>query len=231
MRALIYDTVRQFTGQTTRQWLKSQRWFNPVSRFIFGYGLYSMSYYSQIESYEASSVEIIAEWMSNNFPVSKLIDVGCGPGHLTRSLATRGFSVLGIDISDASERLVKAKGLPFQRYDLTKIGVPAGGPWDLAVCCEVAEHLDEKFAAVFVKNLVSLAKIIYLTAAEPSAQRGVGLQHLNEQPNSYWISLFAGRGFTLDIGLTASARQAFSTRVVDYLAKPMVFRPLHPSDQ
>jgi hypothetical protein len=101
-------------------------------------------------------------------------------------------------------------------------GLVPGSPWDLAVCCEVAEHLDARHADIFVENLTSASNTVFLTAAEVGQG---GLNHVNEQPNSYWIAKFHRRGFTLDGNLTEKARAAFAGgEVVHYLAKPMIFR-------
>ena len=109
-----------------------------------------------------------------------------------------------------------------EALDLTTPGVLPGSPWDLAVCCEGAEHLDARHADTFVENLTSGSNTVFLTAAEVGQG---GLNHVNEQPNSYWIAKFGRLGFTLDGNLTADARAAFAeSEVVHYLAKPMIFR-------
>jgi len=65
--------------------------------------------------------------------------------------------------------------------------------------------------------------MVFLTAAEVG-QEG-GLNHVNEQPNSYWISKFEQRGLKLEKQLTARARTTFAEGgIVHYLAKPMIFR-------
>jgi hypothetical protein len=121
---------------------------------------------------------------------------------------------------------VLGKGLPFETFDLTVARPLPGAPWDLAVCCEVAEHLEARHADVFVQNLASASDTIFLTAAEVG-QEG-GLNHVNEQPNAYWIAKFEGRGFKLDRELTAQARKTFAERmVVHYLAKPMIFKRIY----
>jgi hypothetical protein len=62
------------------------------------------------------------------------------------------------------------------------------------VCCEVAEHRDARHADTFVENLTSASSTVFLTAAEVGQG---GLNHVNEQPNSYWIEKFDHRGFAL----------------------------------
>tara|TARA_B100001093_G_scaffold490702_1_gene529998 strand:+ start:602 stop:907 length:306 start_codon:yes stop_codon:yes gene_type:complete len=57
---------------------------------------------------------------------------------------------------------------------------------------EVAKHLSESSADQYISLLTNLAEVIVFTAAT----RGQGgLDHINEQPHSYWISKFSGKGF------------------------------------
>ena len=129
-----------------------------------------------------------------------------------------GIDVLGRDYSAAARELVSQKGLPFETVDLTTRAAVPGSPWDLAVCCEVAEHLDARHAGSFVENLTSASATVFLTAAECGQ---AGLNHVNEPPNSHWIgkeAKFDHLGFTLDGNLTEKARAAFAEgEVVHYL--------------
>jgi hypothetical protein len=93
------------------------------------------------------------------------------------------------------------------------------------ISCEVAEHLEPQFAAGFLDKLTAAGPIIYMTAAEPVPEQGVGLYHFNEQPNQYWIDLMKQRGWRYDEPLTRDARAYLKAHnVVEYLAKPMIFR-------
>jgi SAM-dependent methyltransferase len=223
MRAFIYDAIRRRTSPSLRQSVRSNKWVMSIISRLFDSDIYSQSYYEQVEDAERASVEIIGKWIRTSLNPTNVVDVGCGPGHLIEALANEGVDVLGIDYSAAARENVARKGLPFQTFDLTSPGkVIPGSPWDLAVCCEVAEHLDARHADVFVKNLSSASSTIFLTAAEVGQG---GLNHVNEQPNSYWTQKLANCGFAFDEKLSAQARATFAgLGVVHYLAKPMLFR-------
>ena len=47
---------------------------------------------------------------------AKVLDVGCGPGHLTRRLAARGFDVTGVDLDPAMIERAVARGTDAGRY-------------------------------------------------------------------------------------------------------------------
>jgi 2-polyprenyl-3-methyl-5-hydroxy-6-metoxy-1,4-benzoquinol methylase len=223
MLAGIYDAIRRRTSPQMRQRIKQQSWIMPIVAKAVGSDIYSASYYEEVEKDEAASVRAISDWIVREINPRGVVDIGCGPGHLMEALDKKGVSVLGLDYSAAARDFLSRKGLPFEIFDLTDPdGIVPGAPWDLAVCCEVAEHLDPRHADVFVSKLASASDIVFLTAA--IVGQG-GLNHLNEQPNSYWIAKFAAEGFDFDDALTAHAREIFTEKgVVHYLARPMIFR-------
>jgi SAM-dependent methyltransferase len=224
-REFIYDFLRRHASYKTRKWLRNRSWFAPVTKALFGYSVYCKSYYSDQERMEAASGEVIADWVVKNLNPARVIDVGCGAGVLLQELQKRHVAVLGVDVSEAAGAMAKAKGVPFKHFDLTAETEPLpGGPYDLAISCEVAEHLEPAFAKPFVRKMTQAAPCVYLTAAEPKPDGDVGLHHFNEQPNEYWIDLMRQEGFELDPKATSAARETFASRdVINYLARPMIF--------
>ena len=227
LKGLIYDRLRVFSPHWLRRWIKGRSWFVPLSQRLFGSEVYSRSYFRDVERLEAGSVGHMAGWiMSELRPAPRrVIDVGCGPGHLMAALREQGAEVFGVDISREALRASREKGLAVERFDLTAPGVALpGGPYDLAVSCEVAEHLEERFADLFVEKLTSTAPRVFLTAAEPETGLGPGLFHVNEQPHAYWVAKMAGRKFVLDERATESVRRHLDRpQVIQYLRRPMVF--------
>ena len=226
-RGLIYDRLRIFSPHWLRRWVKERSWFVPLSQRLFGTEVYSRSYFQDVERLEAGSVGHMAGWIMSELrpPPRRIIDVGCGPGHLMAALREHGAEVFGVDISREALRASRDKGLPVEHFDLTAPGVPLpGAPYDLAISCEVAEHLEERFADLFVEKLTCAAPRVFLTAAAPDASVGPGLHHVNEQPQSYWAEKMAARGFHLDEAATASLRRHLDRpEVIGYLRRPMVF--------
>ena len=91
----------------------------------------------------------------------------------------------------------------------------------------MAEHLPEQRADAYVAFLAALAPAIAVLGGAAGA--GVGGDHVNEQPQSYWIAKFQRLGFAYDQPLTESWRDAWRTsRVVApwYYTNLMVFRGL-----
>jgi SAM-dependent methyltransferase len=231
LRSAIFNTLRGASNYKARQWFKRQPWFAPVSKLLFGNGVYCDSYYRDVERMEKSSVEVVADWITHNLAPATVIDIGCGPGHQMKALKDLGVSVYGIDISPAALKITThEKKLNASRFDLTDPTAKLPGtPYDLSLSCEVAEHLEEAHARTFVGHVISASDTVYLTAAEPDVLTGKGLNHFNEQPNDYWIKLFAERGYHLHEELTQAARTALTSRnVTSYLARPMIFKKTSP---
>jgi SAM-dependent methyltransferase len=86
-------------------------------------------------------LEIDLRFAEKHFPPpSRLVDLGCGTGRLLVPFARRGFSCLGVDLSDAMLAVVREKaareGLPIElrKANLVELDpLPAAG-FDYAAC-------------------------------------------------------------------------------------------------
>lgn len=113
----------------------------------------------------------------------KVIDVGCGEGHLVNALNDVGCTATGVDgpwVPDV------------EHVQLDRPPYPDLGLFDVAVCLEVAEHVPAAHAPELVAWLCRLAPVVVFSAAIPG-QGGVG--HVNEQWPAYWVDLFQSNGY------------------------------------
>ena len=118
----------------------------------------------------------------------KIIDVGCGPGIYVQALRELGHDVVGID--------------PDKRCpDTIKSMFDEDGKYDLALCLEVAEHIDPHDADYVCEKLTELAPVIIFSAALPG-QGGHG--HINCQEKWYWEHKFGSLNFVIDKEATIS---------------------------
>lgn len=135
-------------------------------------------------------VPIIKDWFEPN----SIIDVGCGVGSWLDvwKNCKKGIEVTGIDADfvDKSLLLIDVSN-EFIGADLNK-NLPKLKKHDLAMCLEVAEHLDEKRADSFIEELTGLSNTILFSAAIPGQE---GTQHINEQFIKYWIDKFNHNGY------------------------------------
>ena len=87
-----------------------------------------------------SSHSIVLQLLPENGNGSRLLDVGCADGYLSRLFAARGFSVTAIDAPAGRERKLP-DGIRFFEADLDS-GLPAvDGAFDFVICADVLEHL------------------------------------------------------------------------------------------
>ena len=125
-----------------------------------------------------------------------VLDIGCGSGqwldeYRKYKVRTRGIesaSAAWVSMSKKTQKNVLKWDL---RNKLKKTYKP-----DLVQSLEVAEHIEEDYADVFIYNLVKHnADIIFLTAAPPG--KG-GNQHVNCQEREYWMAKMKNNGYLFD---------------------------------
>ncbi len=93
-------------------------------------------------------------------PNSRVLDVGCGNGVISRHLGKMGYDVLGIDVSDKTidiaRSLTTLPNVKFAKKSAEEL-VASGEKYDVIVCSEVLEHLTDPGA---------LLKVLYDTLAD-----------------------------------------------------------------
>ncbi len=150
------------------------------------------------EFFHAAAVHdapILIDALLAEFPGTNTVaDIGCGSGAMLAEFKRRGCHVQGCEYSARGRKYAVRQGVPAEKFFLTPDGAAplTGAPFDLAISCEVAEHIPSFLADAFVKYLTHASSNIMLTAAHPG-QGGTG--HVNEQPKSYWIDKFAKLGY------------------------------------
>jgi SAM-dependent methyltransferase len=120
-----------------------------------------------------------------------VLDVGCGVGTWLAEWASQGVSDLcGLDGEYVDEAMMQIHSANFKAVDL-RSPFSLDRRFDLVQSLEVAEHLGESCADVFVKSLVDHADTILFSAAIPGQG---GTNHVNEQWPSYWTEKFSRFG-------------------------------------
>lgn len=124
-----------------------------------------------------------------------VLDVGCGTGTWLRAITELGvkdiYGLDGVDIP-ADDLLFPVEN--FKCCDLT-IPIKLNRKFDVTICFEVAEHLDEKHAKHLITTLTEHADHIFFSAACPGQP---GQHHVNCQWPDYWQSIFNSLGFRCD---------------------------------
>jgi 2-polyprenyl-3-methyl-5-hydroxy-6-metoxy-1,4-benzoquinol methylase len=108
---------------------------------------------------------------------SHVLDIGCGNGIIAKAIATKGFQVRAIDVSDKTiEEARKSNGHPNIQYEV----VPAGQLSDerdryhAIICSEVLEHLDDPSSLLqIVRSALAKTGIVIVTVPNGSGPREV----------------------------------------------------------
>ncbi|MDE2255272.1 MAG: methyltransferase domain-containing protein [Betaproteobacteria bacterium] len=153
---------------------------------------YSQAFYRAIEPGACQSASEIVPELIQRFRPNSVVDVGCGTGSFLSEFLIQGIKdICGIDRPDLDRSLLVIPPSAFQAIDLSR-PFNLQRKFDLALCLEVAEHLDIACAEDFISSLCNLAPIIIFSAAIP---RQVGVHHVNCQWPEYWQEKFEMRGY------------------------------------
>ena len=130
------------------------------------------------------------------YSFSSAVDFGCGTGTWLKACMELGCrTIQGFDgFADISTLCI-----PSECFSQKLLGekIDAKKSYDLAICLEAAEHVEEKFSNLIVENLTKASKVILFSAALPGQG---GTNHINEQPPEFWQKKFMKFNYTqLDI--------------------------------
>jgi len=156
-------------------------------------GPYDDAYYDDKEEDVLRSARVIVPLLLDLVPARSVVDVGCGRGEWLAVFREHGVEELaGFDGYHVNRDRLLIDPALFTAVDLAQPFDP-GGPYDVAVCLEVVEHLPAAAGAAVIGRLTQAAPVVLFSAAVPG-QGGTG--HVNERWPRYWEELFGGHGYT-----------------------------------
>ena len=100
--------------------------------------------------------------LSGNVAGKTVLDIGCGGGILAESLAERGATVTGIDLSDKAlsvarlHLLESGKSVCYRKISAEELALESPGYFDIVTCMEMLEHVPDP--ASIVSACASLLK-------------------------------------------------------------------------
>ena len=125
--------------------------------------------------------------------IDSVIDVGCGNGDLLQSLMKSNCYTKLQGIEHPRYRFSPwHKNLPITYEDLSRNKLENKRRYDIAICNEVAEHINPKNLDIFLENLMSLSDTIIFGA---SLTRQAGDGHILCRPPSFWKKKFQEKNF------------------------------------
>ncbi len=199
-KVTIYDDKKD-TG-----WLgDNQRWwFDPKFEHAFCYfdldGFYEDTYYEAdhvpphiVESYVTHVLDYGRMVLGR--PVKSILELGCASGFFTEGFLKAGIDIFAVEGTHAGNRRTLARGVPQERllqHDL-RLPLNLNRTFDMVICTEVAEHIECPLSGVLVANIVNHARVAWFSFEEPSTN-DAHYHHCNEQPEKFWLNLFAFYG-------------------------------------
>jgi hypothetical protein len=185
-----------------------------------------MKYYQPdyfAEDIFATNYFSIAKAIADTYHPKKIIEFGCGPGFLTRELSQLNISVDAFD-GFSSPDFKNFTNISFNKIDLNNeaevMQFLKDKTYDVAICSEVAEHLDPESSAHLIKQLTSCAPVVIFSAAVPN-QGGHG--HINCQARGFWHDLFIANNFQVADTMRKELRDTddlaiwYKLNLVDYV--------------
>ncbi|MFD5536631.1 class I SAM-dependent methyltransferase [Streptomyces sp. NPDC127079] len=155
---------------------------------------YTQEFYEEYVPGSESSAKVVVPMIMELVRPTSVIDVGCGVGGWLEEFRRQGVEdVIGIDGEWVPPTLLKIPAERFRAVDLERLGAPEK-TFDLAMCLEVAEHLQESAGRDLVSFLTRSADFVAFSAAIPG-QGGTG--HINEQWLDYWSRFFDAHDYRL----------------------------------
>jgi len=150
--------------------------------------LYDDQFFNSMRANSNLSGRIVVPMVQEIVGATSVLDVGCGVGGWAGAWLAAGLTdVVAVDGDYVNRDMLEIPADRFIAHDLTQ-PLDLGRKFDLVTSLEVAEHLPEDSAEIFVQSLVRHSDVILFSAAIPS-QGGTG--HINEQWPSYWARIFA----------------------------------------
>lgn len=148
---------------------------------------YNDDFYTDHSQMSISSAEEIIPKVLDYIKPSSVIDIGCGIGTWLQVWGKFGVNdILGIDGDYINRDKLLISNDKFIATNLEH-GFESLRKFDIVTCLEVAEHINESEAEMFVNSLCNLGDVILFSAAIPGQE---GTLHVNEQYPNYWQNLF-----------------------------------------
>lgn len=151
---------------------------------------YGTWFYTRPEGSQRSA-EIILPLVFDLLKPKSVVDIGCGAGTWLNAA-----EALGVARRVGFEGEWAASSGHEMRHEmrLQNLEQPiiTDEKFDFAMCVEVAEHLSEDRAPSLVRDLCKFSDFVLFGAAIPGQG---GVNHINEQWQSYWAEKFAANGY------------------------------------
>ena len=186
--------------------------------------LYDNAFYAKHEDWRNDYVAI-ADALMRVLEFRSVLDLGCGNGYILQALKRHGKQIVGVDGSRAA--VASAPAEIQEHFLILDLCEPINlGCFDLVICTEVAEHLNEIYAEQLIRSICERQPMMILfTAAIPGQ---TGKHHVNLQAPDYWVSKFEQWHYQLDKATSSLMQEELASQIarIKWIVRNlMIFRP------
>ena len=99
------------------------------------------------ESGQIASARVLLAWIEEHVPPGRILEIGCAGGYFLKAASDRGWSPMGIEISDSAAQFARQQGVDVRTGTLDEVELPAES-FDTIYLGDVLEHLPSPRAAL-----------------------------------------------------------------------------------
>lgn len=155
---------------------------------------YTDTFYSERHNNTIKAAKAVIKTVMKILPtINSVVDFGCGVGSWLYVFKNHHNipEIIGLDGDWVPNKQLVIDKNEFIETNMENT-VNLNKRFDLAISLEVAEHISQKNASIFVKNIITHSDMIIFSAAIPFQG---GSNHINEQWQSYWSDMFEAYGY------------------------------------
>jgi SAM-dependent methyltransferase len=148
----------------------------------------------------------VTRTLFEHFKPKSVIDFGCANALHIAEFRKLGVDTFGVEGTCYYEPYIK------KNYDgsyiIKDLRYPffVGKKFDLAICIEVLEHIEEAFGMVAVENICRHSDTLCVTASPTGGTR----KHVNPQGKKYWATCFQGFSYKYERQESEGLERKFS---------------------
>jgi SAM-dependent methyltransferase len=184
-------------------------WFNP--NFPHAYQIFNLDSFYQNDYFKNDHVDhaIVTKYADyileygrelSGRNVKTILEVGCGGGWFTEEFIKRKIDIFALEGSQSGfvktrKRIGRNNNARVLQHDL-RLPLHLNKQFDVAICTEVAEHIEPPFSSQLIQTLTDYSKIIWFSFEKPFTN-DQHYHHSNEQPEKFWRNLFKFYNFEM----------------------------------